>query len=146
MVESSGERRMVRKVRLQQAEDLKRAATIDPKEWRYGIHLARTLSRQGKGAEAVKTLKKYYDAQAGNYIVGLAYVRLLMDQSDYQGAESVLNRLHILPFEGATDARNYYRKTKLMLAEDALSRKQYDKALAKIREAEEWPEQLGVGK
>ncbi|GAA4802541.1 DUF5107 domain-containing protein [Olivibacter ginsenosidimutans] len=130
---------------LAQQQDLKRAIQVDKQEWRYGQWLARCLSRQGKYAEAVAAIKPYYERHPSNYIIGLDYIRMLLLNGEFLTAEKVLNNMHILPFEGATDGHRYYEQTKLMLALQALRDKKYDLANSKVQEAQQWPINLGVG-
>lgn len=96
--------------------------------------------------EAIRVLGEQFDHNKNNYMVGLELVRLLVGNDRYAEADSVLDDLHVLPFEGATDARRLYRQTKLMLAQEALEEKELAIALDYVDEAEEWPERLGVGK
>ena len=54
--------------------------------------------------------------------------------------------LRILPFEGQAGSHVMYRDIKLHLAAESIDRGRYKDALARIAEAQEWPESLGVGK
>lgn len=129
-----------------QLADVDKAITIEPKQWRYAVVKSRVLAQLNRGKEAIEVLKQAYHSDKSNYIVGLELVRLLTKESEYAGANGILETLHVLPFEGATDARRYFRETKLMLAQEALEKKRYKEALSFINEAVEWPSRLGVGK
>ncbi|WP_192009264.1 DUF5107 domain-containing protein [Echinicola arenosa] len=122
------------------------AIAIDPKEWRYQKILAALLSQQGKKEESVKVIQNTYKENNTNYVVGLELVKGLMKIDQYLDAERILNEIKVLPFEGATDARKYYRQTKMMLAYQALEEGEYSKALNKIEEIKLWPNNLGVGR
>ena len=126
--------------------DMNTALDASPKEWRYRLIKSSLLVELGRNEAALQTLEDAYKANRENYIVGLDLVRLLIRNNDYAGADKVLSRLRILPFEGATEARRFYRETKLMLAHAAMERKRFKEALARIEEAKEWPNRLGVGK
>src|SRR5262249_23507767 len=58
----------------------------------------------------------------------------------------VLSKLHIIPFEGATDGRELYREAKLMQAVEQMQKKNFKEAISFINEAKQWPVSLGVGK
>lgn len=122
------------------------AASLEPKQWRYGIFLAEAWIELDQAKKATEILEKYFKADKDNYILGLAFVSSLMQADRYEKAEKILSILKILPFEGANDAREYYRQTKLMLAYQEMEKGNFNKALKKIDDAELWPENLGVGK
>ncbi|WP_134090751.1 DUF5107 domain-containing protein [Olivibacter sp. XZL3] len=128
-----------------QRRDLQQAIQLDREEWRYGQLFARFLSRQKMYTEAIATIKPYYEHHPANYVIGLDYIRVLLLNKEFLAAEKVLKAIQILPFEGATDGRKYYEQTKLMLALQALQRKEFGLANQKVREAQQWPSNLGVG-
>ncbi|WP_158856836.1 DUF5107 domain-containing protein [Lunatibacter salilacus] len=122
------------------------AARLNPDSWRYGVLKSRLMYQMGNQSEAVNELHRYFQKNRKNYIVGLELVRMLVGTEQYKTAEKILANIHVLPFEGATGARRYYRETKLMLAHSAMEKRNFKEALKKIDEAEIWPKQLGVGK
>jgi len=126
--------------------DLKKAVDIDKEQWRYKENLATYLLAHEENLQALQTLEPYFKTHPDNYIIGMLYVNSLMRNNRYQDAEKVLGDINILPYEGATSSRKLYKQIKLMLALEALKDHKYDLALQKIREAEEWPRNLGVGK
>lgn len=127
-------------------KDIDKATKINPEEWRYKLIQSGILVQLQREKEALQVLGGYYKANKGNYIVGLELVKLLIRNNQYEEAEKILSTLHVLPFEGATDARRFYRETKLMIAHSAFEKGEYKEALRKIEEAGEWPNRLGVGK
>ena len=129
-----------------QLTDIEDAIRVDSKEWRYRKLKADVLELLARNNESLAANKENYQLNNKNYIVGLHLVRSLIRNEKYVDAEKVLANLHVLPFEGATDARRYYRETKLMLAHFAMEKGKYNEALNKVNEAEEWPKRLGVGK
>ena len=104
------------------------------------------MERLGRDDESLEVNKENYKLNDKNYIVALNLVRSLIRNEKYLESEGILSDLHVLPFEGATDARRYYRETKLMLAHQAMEEGKYQEALIKTKEAEKWPLHLGVGK
>lgn len=126
--------------------DIKKAVNIDKEEWRYKEYLATYLLQHKENLQALQTLESYFKTHRDNYIIGMLYVNTLMRNNRYKDAEKVLSDINILPYEGATSSRKLYKQIKLMLALEALKNHKYETALQKIREAEEWPRNLGVGK
>jgi tetratricopeptide (TPR) repeat protein len=126
--------------------DVRHAAEISPEEWRYPLIQSGLLVQLQRQEEAIQVLKNYYSTHQDNYIVGMDLTKMLIKNNEYKEADRILSTLHVLPFEGATDARRLYRETKLMLSHLALEEGDFSQALKKIEEAEEWPARLGVGK
>ncbi len=126
--------------------DLERAATLDPAEWRYGRLLAELLVNTGRPAEGAGVARRYRARFPENYIVGLTLARALLAARAYHEADRLLARLEVLPYEGASDGRGYYREAKLMLAVEAMGKRRWSEATRLIAEARLWPERLGAGK
>ena len=125
--------------------DLQRAVTLDP-QWRYQKLLAEYDIRQGDYKEALAIAGSFYRSHPGQYIMGMLYARTLLLNQQFAAADKILSTLNIIPFEGATAGRELYREAKLMQAVQYMKQHQYQKALAFIAAAKEWPENLGVGK
>lgn len=126
--------------------DLKKALEIDAEQWRYRRDLAEYYLKNGDKEKALEIIGPYYASHPDNYIVGMVYTRALMVNEKFEEAEKVLSNINILPYEGATSGHRLYRQTKLMLALNAIEKRQYKKASQKINEAKLWPLNLGVGK
>ncbi|MGN0202648.1 MAG: DUF5107 domain-containing protein [Candidatus Cryptobacteroides sp.] len=127
-------------------EDARKACALDPEEWRYVRDLALDLCGRGEvsGAEAV--VAPYYAAHRDNVHIADTYARVLMALKQYRKADKVIASMQVLPFEGQSATHSMYRTVKLELAREALSRKQYRKALEYVAQARLWPVHLGVGK
>ncbi|WP_418360760.1 DUF5107 domain-containing protein [Sphingobacterium detergens] len=121
------------------------AVTAEPNEWRYGLRLVELLNKGKQYDQALQVSTKYRRAFPKNYILTLAHVRTLLLNKEYQRAEAELQKIEILPFEGATEGHNYYVQTKLMLAYQYLQQRKYKEANLKVEESRLWPSQLGVG-
>jgi len=89
---------------------------------------------------------QYYKQFPANYALGMQKVKALMLNKQYDKAHELLSAIEILPYEGATDGRQLYKETELMLASAAMKKRDYEKALQYIATARQWPEHLGVGK
>lgn len=126
-------------------EDLILASKLDPKEWRYGKLLSNQYRIQKDYKKALEIASKYFKADPKNYILGMNYSRMLLLNKNYQEADNILSKIHILPFEGATDGHRYYEQAKLMMAYDALIKNNSKLAKQKIDESRLWPKELGVG-
>jgi predicted Zn-dependent protease len=126
--------------------DLQKAVQLDKKQWRYGQSLTNYYLAHKEAAKAVAVATTYYKQFPANYALGMQKVKALMLNQQYDQAHTLLNAIQILPYEGATDGRQLYKETELMLAAEAMKSKKYEKALTYIAAARQWPEHLGVGK
>jgi len=126
--------------------DLERAAALDPGGWRYGKLLAEHLLDMGQAERAREVAARYAAAHPRNYVLGMLHARALLRTGRHAGADALLRRLEVLPFEGATEGRRLWRETQLMLAVTALRASQVNDCLERVASAREWPERLGAGK
>lgn len=130
----------------QVATDLQQAIVKDKTQWRFQKLLAEHFILQKQYEKALNIAGSFYKSQPDNYIMGMLYAKTLLLNKKYATADSLLTKLKILPFEGATVGRQLYHEAKLMQAIAEMKNKQYKKALQFIADAKLWPENLGVGK
>ena len=126
--------------------DLKRAAELEPREWRFGKALAERHVRDGSYVPALEVAQRYTLAFPENYILGMLHARTLLLNARVGEAAAVLDRLNVLPFEGSTDGRTLYREAQLLLGAEAFRAGDIDAAARRVAAAREWPEHLGAGK
>jgi tetratricopeptide (TPR) repeat protein len=137
---------MVMVSRTRARADLERAIELDPRAWRFGKQLAEHLIEDGEIEQARQVAARYAAAEPSNYILGMLHARTLLRAGRYAEADALLQRLEVLPFEGAMEGRLLYRETQLMLAVEALRASQFDRLVERVKAAREWPEHLGAGK
>ncbi|MCR4920088.1 MAG: DUF5107 domain-containing protein [Bacteroidaceae bacterium] len=126
--------------------DVRKAAEIDPAGWRYRRILAMALIGSGKADEAVEMLQAFRPTCPDNVQIGDALVDAYVAAGRYEEADALLSSLVILPFEGMRGSHDKYRDIKLHLAAAAIDSGDYRKASRLIKEAQQWPRNLGVGK
>jgi tetratricopeptide (TPR) repeat protein len=126
--------------------DLRRAAMLDPAEWRYGRLLTERFIEDRAFEQALTMAARYGAASPESSILGLLHVRTLLLNRRFTEASDVLARLNVLPHEGATESRGLYREAELMVGVANMKAGKFDAALRRIAAAREWPEHLGVGK
>jgi tetratricopeptide (TPR) repeat protein len=126
--------------------DLRHAAELDPRDWRFGKLLAERLIEDRAFGEALDTAARYFEASPDNYMLGMLHAKALLLNQRYSEAVAALAKLNVLPYEGATEGRALYREAQLMLgAADARAGK-WAEAATRVAAAREWPENLGAGK
>jgi tetratricopeptide (TPR) repeat protein len=126
--------------------DLQRAVELDKTQWRYGQSLISYYLTQKQPEKSLSVAIQFHKQFPANYLIGMLYVKALMLNRQYSTANTILQNIKILPNEGATDGRQLYKETQLMLALEEMKKKDYKKALNYISAAKQWPVNLGVGK
>lgn len=126
--------------------DVRRAIDIDPTAWRYRRMLAMSLIGGGKAEEAIEMLQAFRSTCPDKMQIGDALVDAYVAAGRYEEAEALLSSLVIMPFEGMRGSHDKYRDIKLHLAASAIDSGDYRKATRLIKEAQQWPRNLGVGK
>jgi len=127
-------------------KDIKKAIELDPKQWRFYKQLTELYNNQGRYTEALPIVQTYYQRNPAHYIMGMLLAKTFLFNKSYSNAAKVLDKIVVIPYEGATDGRSLYKEAHLMLAVEAMQHKNYKKAINEIAIARQWPERLGVGK
>lgn len=125
--------------------DLKKALSLD-KQWRYQQYLANFYINHGEYDKALEITGPFYKSHPEDFRMGTIYARALLMSKKYKEADELLTGLNIIPVEGATGGREMYREAKLMQAVQLMQKKNYSGAMKFIKQADLWPENLGVGK
>ncbi len=128
------------------ASDLKKAAQLNPAEWRYGKMLVNHFIDKKNYAEALVTAQEYRTKFPQDFRISMLLAKALLLNKQYKACSDLLDKTTILPYEGATDGRQLYREAWLMQAVQQLQQKNYKGALNSIGKSRLWPESLGVGK
>ncbi len=129
-----------------ETSDVRKAIEIEPEAWRYRRILAMSLIGSGKAEEAIGMLQAFRPTCPNNMQIGDALVDAYVAAGRYEEADVLLSSLVILPFEGMRGSHDKYRDIKLHLAASAIDSGDYKKASRLIKEAQQWPRNLGVGK
>jgi len=129
-----------------QEKDLVNAIRVSGGGFRYIHKLARFYYGRNEYVKAEAAIAPLYEKMKGEPRTGLLYVRILLENGEYEVAEKVLEQIKVFPSEGDADGRLLYRRAKLSLAVKALKAGNRKLALDKIAEARLWPRNLGIGK
>jgi tetratricopeptide (TPR) repeat protein len=127
-------------------EDYRKATRLASKEWRGWQALANHYEGLGLHKQALETAEAAYKKFPQHYIIALDYARHLLNNKEYKQCLSVLKKTRVLPYEGAREGRNIYRKANLLQAVRLIETNAFARALGYIHAAKLWPENLGVGK
>jgi hypothetical protein len=74
------------------------------------------------------------------------FAKALLHAGQYSECIQVLERTNLLPYEGAWEGRDLFRRAHLLQAAVSLKNKKYGAVAASVEKAKLWPENLGVGK
>jgi Tfp pilus assembly protein PilF len=128
------------------AQDMEKARTLDPHQWRYGQAMIKWYIQQKQTSTALQLAESYLQKHPKNYYLGLLYAKTLLLNAQYTQGLAYMRQLQVLPNEGATAGREVWKETNLMLAVQHIKNQKYEAALTSIQDARLWPENLGVGK
>ncbi len=126
--------------------DLRLAHELASTDHRAVLALSRFLADHGRWAEAVKVVSVGHRAHPENYYLGLHHAACLMHTGKYVEGIDLMNRLKVLPNEGASDGRKVWRETHLNAAIKAMDEQNWEQALHYIGQARIWPEHMGIGR
>jgi len=126
--------------------DIKKAARLDPNQWRYGKLLIQHFVEKKNYGEALVTAKQYHARFPEDFRLSMLLANTLLLNKQYKACTELLDQTTILPSEGATESRQTYHEAWLMQAVDQIQSKNYKAALNSIDRARRWPENMGSGK
>ncbi len=127
-------------------KDILKAYEMDKEQWRYVKKLSEYYLEKQKPEKALSIVEPFYKNHSENYIIGLLYAKCLFETKQYANAANLLLSVNVIPFEGATDGRELYRQSLLMLAVENIKNKKYKNAIDNISKAKLFPLNLGSGK
>jgi tetratricopeptide (TPR) repeat protein len=125
--------------------DFRRALDVGPEEWRTHNALISCLNERGRYAEALPLCAAAAAKFPGSYILQFLLARTLLFNGKYAAGLSILDTLHILPFEGARYGRDAYRLACIMSALSGMRERGAVVVDSLIERARRWPERLGAG-
>ena len=128
------------------ATDVQHAAQLDPREWRYGKLLVNHFLEKKNYEQALATANEYKKKFPNDFRISMWLAKTLLLNKQYKASTDILEKIKILPYEGATEGRQLYHEAWLMQAIDQVKRGKLRDASASINKSREWPERLGVGK
>ena len=126
--------------------DYSRAIDLNPEEWRTWHYNSIFLQEKGAKQSLIDNSKKAYDYFPANPVIGMDYAKALIKVGNYKECLEVLEKVIILPQEGAREGHNIYELANLSLAVELLEQKKYKKAAKYVSDSKNWPENLGAGK
>ena len=126
--------------------DLLKAQEMAPAEWRCFKALTEYYEEKQEYYKALQWAKNGYTLLPGNYILAYQCAKSQLISGQYKEALNILTNTTILPNEGASYGRTTYRQACILDAVNNLKNSNDKVALARIKMAREWPENLGVGK
>ncbi|MFI0429355.1 DUF5107 domain-containing protein [Mariniflexile sp. HMF6888] len=125
--------------------DLKKANSISPNEWRTWHMLNAYYRGNDLFEKAVEDAKKAYHIFPENPIIAMDYAKSLLQIESYDQSLKVLDKIHFLPQEGASEGHDIFVLAHLLNAIKKVKKKKYSAALNDLVSARLWPENLGTG-
>ena len=126
--------------------DIDKALSLAGKDWRAGLVASKYYSENGNTPKAEELAARFYTWNPQNYYLGLFYAKTLEMNKKYSACITLLQKMKVLPNEGATDSRIVWKNANIGNALDLIKTGKYKKALESIARSKEWPENLGVGR
>ncbi len=130
----------------EQQRHLETALALAPTDWRAALSLSDSYRALGNPDGALQVIRPFLMSCPERPAVGLAYARSLEALGEYEEAVAFLESYTVLPFEGATAARDLYHEACLRTAMEALQDDDHDRAITYAEKARAWPVNLGSGR
>ncbi len=130
----------------QELMDLQTAQKLAPDDWRPVNRLIEYYENHQDNQMALNLSTAAYKKHKDNFTLGLQYAIALINDGQYASSLKALEKMNILPFEGASQGKVVFEQACLFLSMDMIKNKKYSEAIKMIEKSKEWPENLGVGK
>ncbi len=126
--------------------DVEKTLALAGSDWRTGLFASKFYLDKGNNQKAEELAGGFYAKNPQNYYLGLHYAKVLELNKKYIFCISLLQKIKVLPNEGATESRYVWRNALIGNALDLIKSRNYRKALESLTRSKEWPANLGVGK
>ena len=127
-------------------QNLIKASQLEKNEWRYGKLLVNHYLNTGNHQKALVIAIDYQKRFSNNDGLTFLLAKCYLLNKQYTSSLRILTGKTFLPNEGATEGRQLYRESLLMMAFENMEKGKYTQAISNIEKARLWPENLGVGK
>jgi len=127
-------------------KDISRAVTMDTSDWKAWHTLTVAYDKNGLYAEALQSAKTISARYPDNFVLAMDYAKSLLNTGKYEECLSVLVRTQVLPYEGASEGHEIYRRAGILAAAESLRLGNLKRAETLALKAKEWPENLGAGR
>ncbi len=126
--------------------DLQTARVLAPEAWRTWHHLINYELTGGDNQTALEQSLQALEKFPDNIYIQSSTVKALLACGRYEQASALLDRMRVLPYEGASEVHALFERTHLHLALNLMMEKNWTAALAEIARSREYPESLGTGR
>jgi len=107
--------------------DVERVLALGGSDWRAGLYASQFFIEKGKLIKAEELARDFYRKNPGNYILGLHCAKVLEMNQKYLDCVNLLQKIKVLPNEGATDGRTVWRNANIGNALDFMKAEKYSK-------------------
>lgn len=126
--------------------NFRKAVELDPNQWRTWHYLVKHLESNSAFPEQNKHAEQAYNRFPDNPVTGLDFATSLLNVHQYKKSLEVLEKVYVLPQEGAREGHDIFEMVNLALAVQNTEQKKYKEAIRYINNSKIWPENLGAGK
>ncbi|MBK7711729.1 MAG: DUF5107 domain-containing protein [Bacteroidales bacterium] len=126
--------------------DFAAAVKLNPAEWRTWHYLNNFLQANGSFQKEVENSEKAWSLFPLNPVIGTDYAKALLNSGRFGECLAVLQKVKILPQEGAHEGHDIFELANLSIAVGMAEKGKYRDALKYLENSRKWPENLGAGK
>lgn len=126
-------------------QNYERAVQLEPAEWRTWHYQGNYLLSTNHLEQFLTVSKKAYGSFTTNPVIAMDYAKALLNNNKLEDCLQVLEKVLILPQEGAQEGHEIYELANLSLALQMMEQKKYRPAMKYLNNSRKWPENLGSG-
>ena len=126
--------------------DLERSRDLSPASWRSWHYLVRHLQKSGRQDEALQHAEEAASHFPDSTVTRMDLALSLFQAGKFARCLSVLESMHVLPYEGSWEAHDLYVRANLNIAFAHLHNSEWNRAIAQLEASKAFPENLGTGK
>jgi tetratricopeptide (TPR) repeat protein len=126
--------------------DLPRAVKLNPEEWRTWHYLNNFFKTRNAFQQQLENAKEAYGRFPDNPVIVIDFVKALINSGNFMESLKILDKVLILPQEGAHEGHDLFELSNLAIAVEMVEKKKYKVAIKFINNSKNWPENLGAGK
>ena len=127
-------------------KDYLKALALNPSDWKVSEEFIQFYADNGKTKEVLDLSSKAYGKFPKSYNIALAHANASVNSGNYRQAVAVLEKIQVLPFEGARASRKIFEKAYIGAAIEDLNEEKNAEAIKLLNASKQWPENIGVGR